>query len=212
MPCFRLIQGDHVPRRCRYIECHQSPRLPFSTPCNYNIAGLSETFYFSFVVSSIFLLWTGAQLLQQSYFLQSLSILFVRCDEVATDYSITFLLRFLCLSVVVGTDENWNFSAVWLGWNLVETSGWYPRLACMFWFQDLFGFYIVNKQNNRQTPKSRKSQFYKTCVFSAVPSPIDLKLGGDKYLKYYCLFTFRKHKQRKHTLWISRPSLLQMFW
>jgi hypothetical protein len=35
-----------------------------------------------------------------------------------------------------------------LGWNLVETSGWYPRLACMFWFQDFIVLYIENKQNN----------------------------------------------------------------
>jgi hypothetical protein len=39
-------------------------------------------------------------------------------------------------------------------------------------------FYTVNKQKNKKTPESPKSLFYKTCVFSAVPSPIDLKLGG----------------------------------
>jgi hypothetical protein len=41
---------------------------------------------------------------------------FVRCDrEVATDYSLTCLLRFMsvvCCQSVVGTDGNWNFSAV----------------------------------------------------------------------------------------------------
>jgi hypothetical protein len=109
-----------------------------------------------------------------------------------------------------------------LGSNLVDTSGWYPRLACMFWFQDLIVFYIVNKQKNKKTQKSRKSRFYKTCVFSALPSPINLKLGGDirtgtknsvvcLLCLYYCLFTFRKHKQRKHTLWIIWPSAGQNF-
>jgi hypothetical protein len=66
--------------------------------------------------------------------------------------------------------------------------------------------------------KSRKARFYKTCVFSAMPSPIDLKLGVDIQIStrnsvvclfclFYCSFTFCKHKQRKHTLCISRPAL-----
>jgi hypothetical protein len=44
--------------------------------------------------------------------------LFVRCDwEIATDYSFTcpsaiHVCLSVCLSVVVGTDKNWNFSAV----------------------------------------------------------------------------------------------------
>jgi hypothetical protein len=42
-----------------------------------------------------------------------------------------------------------------LSWNLVETWRWYPRLACMFWFQDWIIFYIVNKQKNEKPPKSR---------------------------------------------------------
>jgi hypothetical protein len=117
-------------------------------------------------------------------------------------------LLFVCL--LFRTDGNCNFQpcAVQLSWNLVETLGWYPRLACMFWFQDSVVFHIVNKQKNKKT---RKSRFYKTCVFFAMPSPIDLKLGGDIRTKtrnsvvclfclYYCLFIYRKHKQRKHTL------------
>ena len=46
--------------------------------------------------------------------------------------------------------------AVWLSWNLVETWGWYPRLACMFWFQDLIIFYIVNKQKNYKNAEIAK--------------------------------------------------------
>jgi hypothetical protein len=74
-------------------------------------------------------------------------------------------------------------------------------------FQDLIIFYIVNKQTKT---KMQKSWFYKTCVFSAVPSPIDMKLGRDirtstrnsvvcLFCLYYCLFTFCKCKQRNHT-------------
>jgi hypothetical protein len=84
----------------------------------------------------------------------------------------------------------------------------------MFWFQELSVLHVVKKKK-KNPPKSR---FYKTGVFSAVPSPIDLKLGGDiqtstrnsvvgLFCLYYCLFTFRKRKQRKHTLWISQLSL-----
>jgi hypothetical protein len=85
------------------------------------------------------------------------------------------------------------------------------------WFQDLIIFYIVNKQKNKKRRNRENCGFYKTCVLSAVPSPIDLKLGGDirtstrnsvvcLFCLYYCLFTFRKLKQRKHTLWITWPS------
>jgi hypothetical protein len=58
--------------------------------------------------------------------------------------------------------------------------------------------------------------------FSAMPSPIDLKLGRDVWTStrnsveclfcfYYCLFTFRKHNQRKHTLWIIWLLRVQSF-
>jgi hypothetical protein len=72
------------------------------------------------------------------------------------------LLRFMCLSVccqsvVVGTDKNSNFSAVRspIGLKLSGDLG-YPRLACMFWFQDLFIFYIVNKQRNKEIAEIAK--------------------------------------------------------
>jgi hypothetical protein len=129
-----------------------------------------------------------------------------------------------CVVLCVGMDANCNFSAVRspIELKLSGELSWYPRIACMFWFQDLIIFYIVNKQKNKKTRKSRRSWFYKTCVFSAVPNLIDVKLGGDiqtssrnsvvcLFWLYYCLFTFCKRKQRKHTLWISRPSLNQMF-
>jgi hypothetical protein len=45
----------------------------------------------------------------------------------------------------------------------------------MFWFQDLIIFYIVNKQKNA---KNAKIAVFPNLRFSAVPSPIDLKLGG----------------------------------
>jgi hypothetical protein len=46
--------------------------------------------------------------------------------------------------------------AVRLSWNLVESWGWYPRLACLFWFQDLIIFYIVNKQKDTKNAKIAK--------------------------------------------------------
>jgi hypothetical protein len=35
----------------------------------------------------------------------------------------------------------------------VETWGWYPRLACMFWLKDLIILYIVNKRKNTKNAK-----------------------------------------------------------
>jgi hypothetical protein len=133
-----------------------------------------------------------------------------------------------CLSVVVCslsvTDENWNFSAVHnpIGLKLSGDLGLVSQISVHVLVSRFVYFFIVNKKKDKKTPKSQKSRFYKACVFSAVPSPIDLKLGGNIWTStrnsvvclfclYYCLFTFRKHKQRKHTLWISRPSLHQMF-
>jgi hypothetical protein len=84
-----------------------------------------------------------------------------------------------------------------------------------------FDYFLYCKQT-KERKNRKKWRFYKTCVFSAVPSPIDLKLGGDirtitrnsvvcLFCLYYCLFTFRKRKQRKHTLWIIWPSAGQIF-
>jgi hypothetical protein len=77
---------------------------------------------------------------------------FFRCDqEVATDYSFTCLLRFMCVcSLSKIKIENFQPCAVRLGWNLVETSGWYRRWACMFSFQDFIVFYIVNEQSQNR--------------------------------------------------------------
>jgi hypothetical protein len=69
--------------------------------------------------------------------------------------------------------------AVWLSWNLVKTSHWYPRLACKFCFHNLTVFLCCKQTKEEKNPKSRILQFYKTCIFSTVPSLIDLKLGGD---------------------------------
>jgi hypothetical protein len=83
--------------------------------------------------------------------------------------SFTCLLRFM--SVVRSLSQTKigisQLCAVQLGWNLVETSGWYPRLACRFWFQDLFVSLYCKQKKEQKTPKS---WFYKTCVFSALPS------------------------------------------
>jgi hypothetical protein len=71
-------------------------------------------------------------------------------------------LRDSCLFVgvrmCIGTDENWNFSAVRspIELKLGGDLGWYLRLACMFWFQDLIIFYIVNKQKNAKIAKIAK--------------------------------------------------------
>jgi hypothetical protein len=55
-------------------------------------------------------------------------------------------------------------------------------------------------------------------TISMTLAPIDGVRVGDSrnsvvclFCLYYCLFTFHKLKQRKHTLWISLPSLHQMF-
>jgi hypothetical protein len=55
--------------------------------------------------------------------------------------------------------------AVRLGWNFLETSGWYPKLACMFWFQDLIIFYIVNKQKNKKR-QNRENRGFTKLAFS----------------------------------------------
>jgi hypothetical protein len=115
-----------------------------------------------------------------------------------------------CLALFVGTDGNCNFSAVRspIGLKLGGDLGLVSQISVHVLVSSLIVFYIVNKQENK---KPRKSQFYKTCVFAALPSPIDLKLGGDirtgtrnsvvcLFCLYYWLFTFRKCKQRKHTL------------
>jgi hypothetical protein len=45
-----------------------------------------------------------------------------------------------------------------LSWNLVDTSGWYPKLACMLWFwHSLVCLHFVNPK----TPKSWKLRFSK---------------------------------------------------
>jgi hypothetical protein len=59
-------------------------------------------------------------------------------------------------------------------------------------------------------------------VFSAVPNPIDLKLSGDIRVStsnsllclFYCLFTFRKHKQTKQFMdyLATHETALQLFW
>jgi hypothetical protein len=72
------------------------------------------------------------------------------------------------LSVVVGTDKNWNFSAVRspiglkLGGDLALVSQIDVR---MVWFQDLFVFYIVNKQKNKKRQNCENRGFTKL-VFS----------------------------------------------
>jgi hypothetical protein len=59
----------------------------------------------------------------------------------------------------------------------VETSGWYPRLAYMFWFQDLIVFHNVNKQ--KKPAEIVKNTVLENLSFLVVPSPIDLKHSRD---------------------------------
>jgi hypothetical protein len=141
---------------------------------------------------------------------------FVCCDrEIATDYSFTCLYA-IHVSVVCcqsGTDKNWNFSAVRspIGLKLSGDLGLVSQISVHVLVSRFVYFSYCKQTKEKNTPKSRKWRFYKTCVFSAVPTPIDLKLGGDiqtstmnsvvcLFCLYYCLFTFCKHKQRKHTL------------
>jgi hypothetical protein len=75
-------------------------------------------------------------------------------------------------------DESLNFSAVRspIGLKLGGDLGLVSQISVHVLVSRFFFIFTVNKQ---RTKKSRKSRFYKTCVFSIVPSPIDLKLGGD---------------------------------
>jgi hypothetical protein len=77
---------------------------------------------------------------------------------VAADYGFTCPPRFMSVCCVLGRMKIAISQpyAVRLSWNLVETCGWYPRLACMFWFQGLIILYIVNKQKNKKTVKITK--------------------------------------------------------
>jgi hypothetical protein len=86
-----------------------------------------------------------------------------------------------CVLLCDGTDEKYNFPAVRspielkLGGDL--------RLVSQISVHVLvsrFDYFLYCKQTKEQkTQKSQKLLFYKTCVFSAMPSPIDLKLDGD---------------------------------
>jgi hypothetical protein len=51
-----------------------------------------------------------------------------------------------------------------LSWNLVKTSGWYPRLGCMFWFQDSIVFHIVKKK--KKTHQNCKNHDFKKLEIS----------------------------------------------
>jgi hypothetical protein len=71
------------------------------------------------------------------------------------------------LFVGVGTDGHCNFSTMHspVELNLVETLGWYPRLVCMFWFQDSIVFHIINKQN-KKTRRNREKRSFNKLEFS----------------------------------------------
>jgi hypothetical protein len=56
--------------------------------------------------------------------------------------------------------------AVRLSWNLVETSSWYPKLACMCWFQDSIFFHFVNKQTNQKTRRNLEKRGFRKHEFS----------------------------------------------
>ena len=77
---------------------------------------------------------------------------------VAANYGFTCPPRFMSVCLLAGRTKIGISQpcAVRLSWNLAETWGWYPRLACMFCFQDLIIFYIVNKQKNAKTAKIAK--------------------------------------------------------
>jgi hypothetical protein len=77
-------------------------------------------------------------------------------------------LRFMSVGVCTGRTKIGISQpcAVRLSWNLVETWGWYLRLTCMFWFQDLIIFYIVNKQKNAKTAKNGENRGFTKLAFS----------------------------------------------
>jgi hypothetical protein len=117
---------------------------------------------------------------------------------------------FVCCLFVVGTDENCNFSAVRSPIEL-KLGG---DLGLVFQISVhvlvlRFDYFLYCKQTKEQI--TLKTRFYITCVFSVVPSPIDLKLGRNIRTStrnsvvcwiclYYCLFTFCKHN-KENTLY-----------
>jgi hypothetical protein len=113
-----------------------------------------------------------------------------------------------------------------IGLKLGEDLGLISQISVHVLVSRFVCFYIVNKQKNEKTPKSRKSRFYKTCVFSAVLSLIDLRLGGDIWTStrngvvclfclYYCLFHF-VNINKENTLYgfLSRLSIkcFEIWW
>jgi hypothetical protein len=88
----------------------------------------------------------------------------------------------------------------------------------MFWFQDLIVFHILNKQTKKPAEIAKNTVLENLSYLRRSKR----KLGGDirmstrnslvsLFCLYYYLFTFRKHKQRKNTLWIIWPSVGQSF-
>jgi hypothetical protein len=77
---------------------------------------------------------------------------------VTADYVFTCPPRLMSVCCLLGKTEIEISQpcTVQLSLNLVETLGWYPRLVCIFWFQDLIVFHIVNKQKNKKTAKIAK--------------------------------------------------------
>ena len=94
-------------------------------------------------------------------------------------------LRFMsvvCQSVSLSiTDVNCKFSAVRspIGLKLSGDLGLVSKISGHVWVSRFVYFLYCKQTKEQKTLKLRKSRFYKTCVFSAMPSSIDLKLGGD---------------------------------
>ena len=129
---------------------------------------------------------------------------------------------YLLLLVLSVTDKNWNIELKLDGdFRLVSQISihfFVSRFNC-FKFCKQANLKNKKKQKNTETAKNTVLENY---VFSPVPNPIGLKLGG--YIQvstrnsvvclfclYYCLLTFCKHKQTKHTLCIIWSSEGQMF-
>jgi hypothetical protein len=107
--------------------------------------------------------------------------IFVRCNFSCSGlwfYPPRFMSVCSFVRLFIGTDTNCNFPAVRspIELKLGGDLGLVSQISVHVLVSRFYYFLIVNKQKKI---KNANSWFYKTCVFSTVPSPIDLKLGGD---------------------------------
>jgi hypothetical protein len=137
-------------------------------------------------------------------------ILLVRCN-----FSCSVLWFYLpseihvCCVVVLcgGTDKSCNFSAVRspIELKLGGDLGLVSQISVHVLVLRFDYFLYCEQTKERKNRQNRENRGFTKRVFSAVPSPINLKLGVDIWTSirnsvvclfslYYCLFTFRKRK------------------